>query len=672
MALRPDRVYLGWEYALVHPDPGPPPRRPIPPAQERLDAGWVLAQQREERRLSRPLKAGATAGAALAGLTASLGAAGALNPALTAAGIVVFLAITVPCARGVWHGTRDLRARLAAEEQRVARARAAGEARLSGWQEEHARRFRDWEARGRAFRAQRQWYGVALPTGIDRLDVAGGTLAGWSALTAMLSGLRLAVGGEVTVLDLSEGAVAQDLLAMAGQAGDLPRLDLGAGLPGAALADVLAVAAAAAGDPARPPDPVPDRAILERVARVLGGQPGIGQVTAALRVLAQVGDPREDTQRGLISAVQAEAVAGLYGPAASERVITERALGLEARLRALEALGTAPARLPPSRLRVVALGRAADVAGSQVLSAYVTAALTHLLRRQPRGPAWQHTLLVAGGEKLRGDMLDRLADACEASGTGLVLAYRSLPDHVRERLGRGNAAVAFMRLGNAGDAKAASEQIGTAHRFVVSQLTDTVGDSVSDTSSYSYTSTVGTADSVAASASASQSTGRGRGRGQSWSGSAAFAPRTASGHQERNWSEGISESWSWTGGHNASTAWGVQTARAAAASTSVARTSQRSREFLVEPHELQQLPPSGMIVSYASAAGRRVVFADANPGILALPTATLAGLDEAVARSPGAAPPDLAPPPNAAAPPGSAPPPNLGPPAEPLDWRRPG
>ncbi len=598
---------------------------------------------------------------------------------------MAFLAITVPCARGAWRGTRDLRARVAAEEQRVARARAAGESRLSGWQEEHARRFRDWEARGRAFRAQRQWYGVALPTGIDRLDVAGGTLAGWSALTAMLSGLRLAVGGEVTVLDLSEGAVAQDLLAMAGQAGasplvwvlpgDLPRLDLGAGLPGEALADVLAVAAAAAGDPASPPDPVPDRAILERVARVLGGQPGggqpgggqpgigqpsIGQMTAALRVLAQVGDPREDTQRGLISAGQAEAVAGLYGPAASERVITERALGLEARLRTLETLGTAPARLPSSRLRVVALDRAADVAGSQVLSAYVTAALTHLLRRQPRGPAWQHTLLVAGGEKLRGDMLDRLADACEASGTGLVLAYRSLPDHVRDRLGRGNAAVAFMRLGNAGDAKAASEQIGTAHRFVVSQLTDTVGDSVSDTSSYSYTSTVGTADSVAASASASQSAGRGRGRGRSWSGSAAFAPRTASGHQESNWSEGISESWSWTGGHNASTAWGVQTARAAAASTSVARTSQRSREFLVEAHELQQLPPSGMIVSYASAAGRRVVFADANPGILALPTATLAGLDEAAARRPGAAQPD------------PGPPPNLGPPAEPLDWRRPG
>ena len=671
-ALRPDRLYLGWEYALVHPDPGPPPRRPIPPGQERLDPGWLLAQHREERRLALPLKAGAAAGAGLAALAGALGAAGVLNPALAGTGIAVFLAITVACARGLWRGARGLRARVTAEERRVARARAAQESRLSGWQDEHARRLRDWEARDRAFQAQRQWYGVAVPAAIDRLDVAGGTLAGWSALTGTLAGLRLAAGGEVTVLDLSEGAVAQELLAMAGQAGvsplvwvlpgDLPRLDLGAGLPAGPLADVLA-AAAAAGDPASAPDPAPDRAILERVAMLLGGQPGsgqpgsaqpgsaqpsIGQMTAGLRVLAQIGDPRDDTRLGLISAAQAEAVAGLYGPGASDRVITERALGLEARLRALETLGSAPVPLPPSRLRVVALDRAAETSSTQVLGAYVTAALTQLLRRQPRGPAWEHTLLVAGGEKLRGELLDRLADACEASGTGLVLAYRSLPPHVRDRLGRGNAAIAFMRLGNAGEAKAASEQIGTAHRFVVSQLTDTVGDSVSDTASYSYTSTVGTADSVAVSASASWSSGQGRGHGRSWSGFGAFAPRTASGHQESNWSEGSSESRSWTGSRNSSSAWGLQTARAVAATASAARTRQRSREFLVEQHELQQLPPSGMIVSYASPAGRRVVFADANPGILTLPTATLASLEEA--RAPawppaswrhGAGPPDL-------------------------------
>ena len=641
-----DRVYLGWEYAVLHPHPGPPPRRPVPPGQERLDPGWVAAQQREERRLSLPLKAGAAASAGLAALSGALGAASILTPALTTTGVVACLAVTVWCARGVWRGARELRDRVAAEDQRVARAQAAQERRLAGWQEEHARRFRDWEARGRVFATQRQWYGVALPTGIDRVDVAGGTLAGWSALMALLAGLRLAAGGQVTVLDLSEGAVAQDLLALAADAGvdplvwvlpgDLPRLDLGTGLTGEALADVLAVAAAPAADPARPPDPVPDRAILERIAQILGDQPSIGQLTAGLRSLAQIGDPRDDIRRGQISAAQAEAIAGLYGRAASGQVITERALGLEARLRTLETLGSAPATLPPSPLRVVALDRAADVTHTPVLGAYVTAALTHLLRRQPRGPAWQHTLLVAGAEKLRGDLLDRLSDACEASGTGLVLTYRSLPAHIRERLGRGNAAVAFMRLGNADDAKAASEQIGTEHRFVVSQLTDTVGDSVSDTGSYSYTSTVGTADSLAVSASESQGRGHGRGHGQSWSGLGAFAPRTASGHQESNWSEGTSESRSWTGSSNASTAWGLQTARAVAASTSVARTSQRSREFLVEQHELQQLPPSAMIVSYASAAGRRVVFADANPGILTLPTATLASLDEARSGAPAA------------------------------------
>jgi hypothetical protein len=48
-----DRVYLGWEFAVLHPHPGPPPRRPAPPGQERLDPGWVLAQQRRNAKLSR-------------------------------------------------------------------------------------------------------------------------------------------------------------------------------------------------------------------------------------------------------------------------------------------------------------------------------------------------------------------------------------------------------------------------------------------------------------------------------------------------------------------------------------------------------------------------------------------------------------------------------------------
>jgi hypothetical protein len=670
---RPDRVYLGWEYAPRHGDPGPPPPRPQPPEAEEVNPGWVAAQRREERRLSRPART-----AALAGLTAAAGCAAAglsdpavVSPPLAGAGVAVAGVIALAGARGVWHGQRDLRRRLAAEERRVALARASADRRRAAELAGHARRLRDWQAHGRAFRTQPQWYGVTLPAAVDRIDVAGGTLEGWSALTAMLAGFRLAAGGEVTVLDLSEGAVARDLLGLAGWLGvpprvwvlpgDLPRLGLGTGVPGAVLADLLAMAAAAAVGPASPVDPEVDAALLERVAGALGGcagvagpaglaGPGFARVTAGLRVLAQVGDPREEVRRGLLTEAETEAVAGLYGRAAADRVIVERALVLEARLRPLAGLGGEPAGLggepaglggeggggdgasagwSASRLRVVALHRSARLTGGPVLGGYVTAALTQLLRTRPRAEPWQHTVLLCGAERLRGELLDRLSDACESAGTGLVLCYRSLAPHVRDRLGRGNAAVAFMRLGNAEDARVASEQIGTEHRFVVAQLTDTVGASLTDTAGDAYTSTVGTASNSTLSRSSSEGTGHSGGRGQSWTGLSAFAPRTASAHGETSYSTGVSDSASITEGISAGTSWGRQTARAAGISLSDARTSQRSREFLVEQHTLQQLPPSAVLASYASAAGRRVVLADANPGILGLPTATLQSRDEA-------------------------------------------
>jgi hypothetical protein len=307
----------------------------------------------------------------------------------------------------------------------------------------------------------------------------------------------------------------------------------------------------------------------------------------------------------------------------------------------------------------------------------VVTTLTHVLRQSPPGRPWQHTLMLAGADKLRGDVLDRLREACEATRTGLLLAYRSIPAQVKERLGRGNAAVAFMRLGNAEDARIASEQIGTEHRFVLSQLTDTVGTSVTDTIGDSYTSTVGTADSVSASKSSSETSGRSQGSGQSYQSSLApsmFKNQNRSRSQDRSVSTGTSDSTSITEGINASTAWGMNTSRAIGANESVARTTQRSREFLVEQHELQQLPPSAVIICAAAKGGRRVVLADANPGILGLPTATLLTLDEAknvpaapVIGRPPAGPADTA----VSWRSGDAqPPPNLGPPPERLDWRR--
>jgi hypothetical protein len=222
-----------------------------------------------------------------------------------------------------------------------------------------------------------------------------------------------------------------------------------------------------------------------------------------------------------------------------------------------------------------------------------------------------------------------------------------------------------MRLGNAEDARVASEQIGAEHRFVVSQLTDTVGVSLTDTAGDSYTSTVGTADSVADSASVNDTYAHGSGRGRSRQD--AFAPFghfTASQSRDSSQSRGTSDSRSITAGLSASTAWGISTSRAAGSSSSAARTSQRSRELLVEPHELQQLPPSAVIVTYAAPEGRRVVLADANPGIIGLRTSTLLSLEETEASATGGGPG------SGPEPPSGAEPPNPGPPPERLDWRR--
>ena len=680
----PGRVYLGWQYELRHEDPGRPPRRPVPPDPERLNPGWVAAQRREENLISRPAKQAAGSCLLLAGVVIMLGWSGWLDPALTGLGAVIFGGLAVTAAASAWRGRRAVKAAVAAETRRVTAARAAQERDLFAAQEDHARRFRAWQGRQRAFRGQALWYPVSLPAEIDRVDVAGGTMAGWSALLTMIAMPRLAAGDEITVIDLSEGAVARDLVRLAGQLrasplvwvlpADLPRFDLGVGLPAAAMADILA-ACVSAGLAAGGHDPAPDHALLGRLLEVLGDGARIRQVTAGLRALAQVGDPREDVRRGLLTTGQLERITGLFGRGAADRVVVERAWALEARLRVLERLGGDPAPMPRSRLRVVAADPGGGAFGNAVLAAYVTVTLTHLLRQARPGRPWRHTICVAGAQQLPGEVIDRLAGACEAARAGLVLAYGSIPPPVAQRLGRGNAALAVMRLGNAEDAKAASEQIGSQHRFMLSQLTDTVGASVTDTTGDSYTATVGTAQSVSVSESRSQTTGRSRGRGHTSSGAAPFAARTGSGSAEVSESAGTSDSDSLTDGINTSTSWGVTTSRAIGLNSSLGRTVQRSREFLVEPDELQRLPPSAVIVSYASGARRHVVLADANPAIYTLPTATVHNFEQARqggARQAG----DRAPQADPAGQPtgwrsgGRQPPPNLGPPLEPPDWRR--
>ena len=675
--LRTDRVYLGWQYALLYPDPGPPPRRPTPSEYDQLNTAWVAAQRREENQLNRPLKIVVAVALVLAGVVLVFALAGPVNPLLAVVLIAACLFLAGAAGYALRQGQQVLRERIEGERQRLQRIRTDQERKLFAAQEEHARQHQAWQDRKVAYDRQLQWYAVAVPDEVDRVDVAGGTLAGWSALATMIGTSRISAGGEMSVLDLSEGAVGADLVQLVRRAAkepqvwvlpdDLPRFDLGAGLEGESLADVLSVVVSVSEEQGSTRDLSFDNAILERVLDVLDGPITIRRVTAALRALAQVGDPRDDLRLGLLTSGELERVGTLFGRGATDRVVLERAWALESQLRKLEPLGSRGEALPPAQLRVVSVARHGGVLGNKVLGTYAATALTHVLGAAAPGRPWEHTVMVCGADRLRGDVLDRLTDACETSRTGLVLCYRSIPQPVKERLGRGNAAVAFMRLGNAEDARAASEHIGTEHRFVLSQLTETVGTTATETAGDSYTSTVGTSDSVSSSVSTSSSRGESRGRGRSddaWQG---MGDSTWSRSRDTNWSSTTGDSETFAERVTKSTSWGRSTSQAVGSTESFARSLQRSREFLVDQHELQRLPATAVIVTHGSSYGRRVVLADANPAIFSLPRSTVEELDDARGLAQDR-PVTRASDPSGAW--GGDLPPNLGPPPERLDWRK--
>ena len=126
-AFQSGRIYLGWQYAPRHADPGPPPRRPVPTDPERVDPGWLAAQRSEEKRISRPARLAGCVCLVLAATVIVLGWAGLLNPALTAVGAVAFAGLAAASASAVWRGRQSLRADIAAETRRVAAARAVQE-----------------------------------------------------------------------------------------------------------------------------------------------------------------------------------------------------------------------------------------------------------------------------------------------------------------------------------------------------------------------------------------------------------------------------------------------------------------------------------------------------------------------------------------------------------------
>src|SRR4029077_17385666 len=102
-------------------------RRPVPPDPDRLNPGWLAAQRRGGKLISRPATpapprgaaaargggpAGraAAGGARLASVVVLLGWTGWLNPVLTGLGVVTFGGLAAAGAVSAWRGRQGLKA----------------------------------------------------------------------------------------------------------------------------------------------------------------------------------------------------------------------------------------------------------------------------------------------------------------------------------------------------------------------------------------------------------------------------------------------------------------------------------------------------------------------------------------------------------------------------------
>ena len=206
--LRTDLLYLGWRPADPLPDPGPPPLPPPMPALAEVSPDWLAAQRRERYVLfARPAWIAGGTGTLVSALGAAcwLGAFG--PPGLAAATVVAGLVVAGASLRSDARSRTRLRAQLAAEGERVGQIRAVQQAQHAARTAEHASRSREWQQRQAEATRQPGWRPAVVPVAVDRIDVAGGTLRGWTALLTMLAAPRLAAAPSDRV-DLTEGAVA--------------------------------------------------------------------------------------------------------------------------------------------------------------------------------------------------------------------------------------------------------------------------------------------------------------------------------------------------------------------------------------------------------------------------------------------------------------------------------
>lgn len=465
-----------------------------------------------------------------------------------------------------------------------------------------------------------RWWTVAADHSIDRLDVLGGTPTGWNLLLQTFSLSRLASGGEVFLVDLTQVGLGSRLLEAIESTGldvdicvlpdDLDRIGLGEGVDRRSLLEVLANLTHITDDGHATHTWAADSQILQRIDSYFDEAPTVRQLLACARVLAGVGDPTEFIRSGLLPASVVERLTNDFSERALQGGVAGRATVIADHLAQIESFGEHP--VPGhAAMQIWTLDGSGDALRIEIVRALLLSLLGNVMRRHRRLARWRRTVILCGAENVPADELDRLTKACATSNVGLMLMYEWATDEVARRLGRGDSAAVFMRMDNINDAEVASRHIGAQFELTFSQATMSAGRSTSETT--------GTDSST--NSSTSYNHGRDYGLNQSASETRQNrgGPGSRSGQVTHGWSHSANESWGDTRG----TSFGTNQSRSLESNQSEAHTVARTRENFVEPIELQELPETAFIYS-RKERGRSVVAitGDTDPAIGRTPYAS--------------------------------------------------
>jgi hypothetical protein len=495
------------------------------------------------------------------------------------------LTVLILCTPGLaWTAVSRYRRDQAAKAQPDEEYRQA----LAVWQQRAA----DCEQAQLAGLGQVDEWGSAEPPGL-RTDVFGGSWWGWQALLTT-HGTSILAAGPLLVLDLSGQLVSGELTAAAeryagGNAiqyvlpGDLDRCGLLARLSGPQFAEALAEAIHAGTPGGARADRAVDVRILNQLIAALDGDIAPARLAAATQ--AALGHP---ARPGLLTAHEQALIAGDLFPPGYQHQIGPNLVRLDAFLTDLARYAGHPAGDPaPAYYTCVAMDSEARSARSELLTAL---AIQWLTVQVSASTASAPAVIIAGADEVTRPHLERLADACERRRVPLTVMFRHLREDALSVLGGGTAA--FMRLGHHGEADQAASYLGRQHKFVLSQLTVTLGGNQThtrtDTEGYGITGT------------------RSFGSSQGWA-------EDALGGGSRN--GGMTRTRALTTSRN----WSVARSWATGTNWSTAAAAQRVYEYAVEPSVLQHLPDHALLLTVPGQAGPGLRAVECDPAIVTLP-----------------------------------------------------